>query len=325
MHRELLLLRHGKSDWSGNIEDFRRPLKERGCRDAERMGVWLHRQDLRPDHWVSSPAERAASTAQHCSAAMAQDSRDIHYEDRIYEAGLSPLLEVLAGAPDAAGRVILVGHNPGLEDLLIHLTADRVPTPEDGKLLPTATLARLSMPEDWTRLDAGSARLLSITRPRELPQKFPYPSPLGTEQRKRPAYYYRQCAAVPYRLRGGQVEILLVSSRGRRHWVLPKGIQDPGLLPAEAAAKEAREEAGVEGEVTSTELGTYGYRKWGADCQVSVFPLRVTRLLEDGDWPEPGRKRKWLSPQKAQELLDEPQLKALLKTFQKTLETPEPA
>ena len=320
MPRELLLLRHGKSDWNRGTEDFHRPLKDRGNRDAERIGVWLHREGLEPHHWISSPAERARITAERCAAAMEQDMRLIQYDDRIYEAGLSPLLSVIAAAPADAQRVLLVGHNPGLEDLLIHLTADRVPIHEDGKLLPTATLARLTMPDDWSHLSAGCAHLLSITRPGGLPQMFPFPSPHGQELRKRPAYYYRQCAALPYRLRNGKAEFLVVTSRGRKHWVLPKGIQDPGLKPWEAAAKEALEEAGIKGELEPTELGVYRYRKWGADCEVSVFPMAVTRVLDSADWPEHNRRRKWLAPKKVIELLEQPKLKSLVKKFQKSLE-----
>ena len=61
--------------------------------------------------------------------------------------------------------VILIGHNPGLEDLLRFLLGDEVETPADGKLLPTATVARLEMPKDWEKLTAGCARLLELRRP----------------------------------------------------------------------------------------------------------------------------------------------------------------
>ncbi|MES9976090.1 MAG: histidine phosphatase family protein, partial [Candidatus Thiodiazotropha sp.] len=64
MTRELMLLRHGKSDWSQQLEDFKRPLKDRGKRGAQRMGVWLLQQQLQPDYVISSPAERAIVTAQ---------------------------------------------------------------------------------------------------------------------------------------------------------------------------------------------------------------------------------------------------------------------
>jgi len=72
MSRELLLLRHGKSDWNSGVTDFRRPLKDRGKRGAQRMGTWLWQQDLRPDLILSSPAERALTTAHKCCKSMGQ-------------------------------------------------------------------------------------------------------------------------------------------------------------------------------------------------------------------------------------------------------------
>ncbi len=86
MGRELLLLRHGKSDWSVSTDDFHRPLMLHGKRSAERMGSWLMQQDLAPDHVVSSPAERAIATAAKACKAMAIGTRAIHLDERIYEA-----------------------------------------------------------------------------------------------------------------------------------------------------------------------------------------------------------------------------------------------
>jgi len=284
------------------------------------MGIYLAVEDRVPDHVVASPAERALTTAEKCCKSMGVFAKSIVKDRRIYLAGPEQLLAVLADCPKEKQRVLLVGHNPGLEELLQFLADAPIATPEDGKLLPTATLAQLTMPDDWSHLSAGCAHLLSITRPGGLPQMFPFPSPHGQELRKRPAYYYRQCAALPYRLRNGKAEFLVVTSRGRKHWVLPKGIQDPGLKPWEAAAKEALEEAGIKGELEPTELGVYRYRKWGADCEVSVFPMAVTRVLDSADWPEHNRRRKWLAPKKVIELLEQPKLKSLVKKFQKSLE-----
>jgi phosphohistidine phosphatase len=83
---------------------------------------------------------------------------------------------------------------------------------------------------------------------------------------------------------------------------------------------EAWEEAGIEGEIASEELGRYSYRKWGADCEVKLFPLEVTQFLNDRDWPERGRKRKWMAPKKALDLLEQPKLQSLVKRFQQKLE-----
>jgi len=313
MTRELLLLRHGKSDWSTGVDDYHRPLVDRGKRGAQRIGVWLAQQRLIPDLIVSSPAERALVTAQKACKAMGSGDAGILQDRRIYMAGVDELLEVLGDCPQDAARVMLVGHNPGLEDVLVWLASPGVPVPEDGKLLPTATLARLQMPADWQTLVAGCARLESITRPGTLPEKFPWPSPDGTEERDRPAYYYIQSSVIPYRVRDGKLEILVIASSKKHHLVVPKGIKDPGLSPQASAAKEALEEAGVEGEVAESELGSYTCEKWGATCTVAVYPMKVTRMLPEGEWEESHRGRQWVSPEKAASELKQQELRPLVK------------
>ena len=143
MSNELLILRHGKSDWDTPHSDFDRPLKDRGKRDAQRIGVWLAQHNLQPDIIVSSPAERAIVTAQKCCKAMGMSVQIIHADQRIYEADTGTLLKVLADCPKKAKRIMLVGHNPGLEVLLLWLSRENLAIPVDGKLLPTAALARL--------------------------------------------------------------------------------------------------------------------------------------------------------------------------------------
>lgn len=112
-----------------------------------------------------------------------------------------------------------------------------------------------------------------------------------------------QYAALPYRPAGADVEILLVTSLGTKRWIIPKGWPIKDHAPHEAAAREAVEEAGVEGEVARDAIGTYRYekrRKSGAvlPCIVDVFPLRVTGQRKH--WHEQGRRKlTWLSPEKA--------------------------
>lgn len=169
MSRELLILRHAKSDWdSGAASDFDRPLAKRGKKDAPKIGAWLYREGLIPDHTVSSPAERARQTALKVCKALEIDKKKISWETAVYEAGLEDLLEVLSGCPKKAATVLLVGHNPGLELLVRFLVGDDLDRPADGKLLPTAALARLEMPKDWSRLEHGCANLVSLTRPKSL-------------------------------------------------------------------------------------------------------------------------------------------------------------
>ena len=312
MTRELLMLRHAKSDWGVTSDDFHRPLLFQGKRNAERMGSWLMQQALVPDHVVSSPAERASATAAKACKTMAIGTRAIHLDERIYEADLEGLLEVLADCPRQAHRVLLVGHNPGLEQLLAFLLPERVPAAKDRKLLPTATVARLDMPDDWRGLTPECARLAGITRASALPRKFPYPAPDGPGRRRRPAYYYHQSAVIPFRLHKGKPQILVIYSSNRKHWIVPKGIIDPGHSTRESAAKEAWEEAGVEGRVYDGSLGAYTCRKWGADCRVEVFAMEVTHLVPEKKWEESHRGREWLTPKQAAKRLKQKALKPMV-------------
>lgn len=167
---QLLIMRHAKSDWSNDFEaDFDRPLNRRGEQAAPRVGRWLQEQRLIPDHVLCSPAKRARQTAERVCGEIGFALSDIRWEPRIYEAGVDDLLMALAACPQDAQRVLLIGHNPGLENLLVYLCAEvPVPAPADGKLMPTAAVAHVELFDAWTGLDAGSGRLLSLTRAREL-------------------------------------------------------------------------------------------------------------------------------------------------------------
>jgi phosphohistidine phosphatase len=314
--RELLIMRHGKAESGVASDDLHRPLKDRGKRGAQRLGVWLARKGLVPDYIVASHAVRARETAAKCAKAMEIDARRLYIDERIYQAHTAELLEVLAACPDDAQRVLLVGHNPGLKQLLEHL-ADA-----DQRLasLPTASLVRLRLADDWSRLFAGQGELVDRVNSSELPKKFPFPSPHGAELRDRPAYYYTQSAIVPYRIEQGQLEILIIRSSQNKHWVVPKGIADPGQTLQESAAKEAFEEAGVEGEVQQQAIGSYRYTKWGATCTVSVYPLRVSRMLSDDEWEESHRGRQWVSPRITATMLKQQELAELVTLFSRQFE-----
>lgn len=169
MPRELLLLRHAKSDWgTGAAADFDRPLAKRGRKDAPLVGAWLYREGMTPDHFISSPAARARETAVLVCKALDLKKKRIVWDEGIYDADLPSLLAVLARVPPRALTVLLVGHNPGLEELLRFLTGNDLDEPGDGKLMPTAALARLEMPDDWSELEVGCATVMSIVRPKQL-------------------------------------------------------------------------------------------------------------------------------------------------------------
>lgn len=168
MSRTLILLRHGKSDWSTDADDFDRPLKKRGKNASIQVGEWLSANKRAPDFVVSSPAKRAMQTAEIACEAMGTKKKDIYSRKHIYLATPEELLYVLEDCPEQAQRVMLVGHNPGLEELLYYLANGSLTIPEDGKLMPTATLAILDMPDTWKHLQSGSAKLELLIRPREL-------------------------------------------------------------------------------------------------------------------------------------------------------------
>jgi phosphohistidine phosphatase len=171
MTHELLLLRHAKSDWSVECDDFSRPLKKRGRHAAKEVGRWLRKQNLMPDMILSSPAQRALATAQRVCRQLNIDESTIITDPRIYEAHSSTLLEILSATPKDIRRLLLIGHNPGLEDLLSKLIQHSIPLSESGKGLTTAALAQLTFEGGWTALTEGIAELTTLFRPDSVPGK----------------------------------------------------------------------------------------------------------------------------------------------------------
>lgn len=130
---------------------------------------------------------------------------------------------------------------------------------------------------------------------------------------------HRQLAALCWRMRAGRPEVLLITSRDTGRWVVPKGWPMEGRSPDQAAAREAWEEAGVEGQAEPESIGQFHYDKTRADaaalpCSVDVYALRVERLTDK--YPERRqRRRKWFSPEKAARKVAEPDLRALILDF----------
>lgn len=164
----LLIMRHGKSDWYSNAgSDFERPLAKRGVKTAGKIGNWILQNSLSPDIIVSSPALRAKSTARIMCEAFKRPETDIVYDERIYNADVDNLLAVIT---DHVGKesVLLIGHNPGLDELLDYLSNEKPGRNKNGKLMTTAAVAILVYddPEEVTR-QAG-AKLEKLVRPKDL-------------------------------------------------------------------------------------------------------------------------------------------------------------
>lgn len=160
----LLILRHAKSSWADAFaDDWERPLTDRGRRDARRVGELLRRQSLVPDVVITSDAVRAHTTAQIVTDAAGYSGR-IVLSSSLYHAKPAAVIEVLAAVQDPVARAIMiVAHNPGLEDLVTQLTGEHVE-------LPTAALVNLELPiRKWSELHlSAGARMIDLWRPADL-------------------------------------------------------------------------------------------------------------------------------------------------------------
>ena len=157
--KTLYLLRHAKSSWKDDsLRDFDRPLKGRGRDAAEEMGKVVGGEKLNSLLVISSPAARARETTGIVlqSAGLKLEPR---FDERIYEADVRTLLEVIASIPDETTTAMLVGHNPGFENLLAYLTGD-------VRHMPTCALAKIEL-NSWSDVSESSGTLESFVTPKE--------------------------------------------------------------------------------------------------------------------------------------------------------------
>ncbi|HSP75976.1 MAG TPA: histidine phosphatase family protein [Cryobacterium sp.] len=155
--RTLILLRHAKSDWAGGQDDVDRPLAKRGVRQAPRTGVWLADSGYRIDLAIVSPAERARATWDLVAAEL-EVTPPTQVDDAVYAASAGELLGAVRALPGPVHTVVLVGHNPGLENLAGALTGAPVP-------LPTSALAVIGWDGPWSSAGQAPAVLLAQGRP----------------------------------------------------------------------------------------------------------------------------------------------------------------
>lgn len=161
--KNLLVLRHAKSSWKQpELADHDRPLNKRGQRDAPRVGDLLREHDLVPDLIICSTAKRARKTAEMVAETSGYQA-EIQFERSFYASEPEALIEILQQVADDSDCVMIVGHNPDLEELLEMLTGD-------WERMPTATLAKIELPiSEWARISPDvPGKLVDIWRPREL-------------------------------------------------------------------------------------------------------------------------------------------------------------
>jgi phosphohistidine phosphatase len=129
----------------------------------------------------------------------------------------------------------------------------------------------------------------------------------------KPDYWYKQSAIIPYRLNNEEIEILLITSRKKKHWIIPKGIVEKDLCPFESAKKEALEEAGISGKGNKKIIGKYKYKKWGSKCSVEVYSMEVETVYKD--WLENFRERKWIKSNEIIRYIDNKKLMKIINIF----------
>jgi phosphohistidine phosphatase len=162
--KHLALVRHAKSSWADpGITDHDRPLNARGRRAATLVGRHRRQEGMEPDLALCSSATRARQTLE---LLQLGSKTEVLIEDELYGAEASALLARLQRVPAAVGSVLLIGHNPGIEDLARTLVGDRQSLAER---FPTAAVADLRLPiQTWEELDAGTGRLEAFVVPRSL-------------------------------------------------------------------------------------------------------------------------------------------------------------
>ena len=174
--KTLALFRHAKSDWNdARARDFDRPLNGRGRKGAKLMGRHIARYKPHWDRIIASPAARSAETIEIASKGTSA-LLPINWERRIYLASSATLLDVLREQDDGLDAILVVGHNPSLEDLIFDLVPDDGSSPLREMVeekFPTAAFAVIEVGVDkWSELTEGTGRLVHLTRPRDLDPKL---------------------------------------------------------------------------------------------------------------------------------------------------------
>ena len=161
--KTLLILRHAKSSWKyPELSDYDRPLNARGKRDAPRMGKFLQEQGLMPDRILTSSAKRARNTASRVAKACGYTSK-VKQVDAFYDTVAGVYYETLQALPDKYQRVMVVGHNPTMEQLVRSLTGE-------FRRMPTAALAHIELPiQQWETLHLDTiGTLVNLWTPKTL-------------------------------------------------------------------------------------------------------------------------------------------------------------
>ena len=167
MNLYLYIMRHAKSDWSGpQISDFERPINKRGTKNAMRIGEWMNENNHIPQKIISSPALRAKETIELVTEQISKfNLEDLTYEDELYLAGFTQLIEFINTYKDKVQSLMLVGHNPGIENLVNYL-CDK--SGDKETIVTTANLFIFKFSSDSFNTAVDTIELVEVIKPREL-------------------------------------------------------------------------------------------------------------------------------------------------------------
>jgi phosphohistidine phosphatase len=166
--KRLYLLRHAKSSWDDpRLADHDRPLAPRGRRAAKDIAKHLGRKEISPELVLCSPSTRTRQTLKRLAPGLGKNA-DVQIEPELYAAPARDLLDVLHKVPDEVESVMLIGHNPGIQNLALSLASAGSEIPRLRSKFPTAALATLAFNGTWRELAPGSAELVSLVKPKEL-------------------------------------------------------------------------------------------------------------------------------------------------------------
>ena len=167
MNLYLYIMRHAKSDWSGpQISDFERPINKRGTKNAMRIGEWMNENNHIPQKIISSPAVRAKETIELVTEQISKfNLEDLTYEDELYLAGFTQLIEFINTYKDKVQSLMLVGHNPGIENLVNYL-CDK--SGDKETIVTTANLFIFKFSSDSFNTAVDIIELVEAIKPREL-------------------------------------------------------------------------------------------------------------------------------------------------------------
>jgi phosphohistidine phosphatase len=167
--RTVILLRHGKSSWSDStLSDIDRPLAPRGERASRRIAKYMRRKRIRPTLVLCSPSLRTRQTLEAIEPSLGKGC-SIELVPQLYAASERELLERLQALPESVTSVMLIGHNPGLQNLALVLASRGADLPQLEEKFPTGALATLVVhSENWPALSSGDAELVDYVVPRQL-------------------------------------------------------------------------------------------------------------------------------------------------------------